>query len=1531
MAFGRYTDPAEDEAAIARSRQAWDRILAARSQVTRAEGQAVSAMAANYPNMSPGTVIPLARAGVAPDDPLANHVATAEAKQNKKKKGFFGALGDIVQGGLSGAMFLPEVATGIGRNVIGAGQALGDTAGRVVAGAVSGAAVGGAAGLLGGPLAPLTSTVGAIGGAVIGGGLGLAADDVETEGFVNPLRQTTLGQDLLYGQSQGTGFMPGGTAAVAQADAARRAASVSGHALTPGRFLATSVVEEGTAPYNLLSGAMDAAVAWKLDPTDIGLKHASKVKKNADRFLPSVKELKARVAARGDDIAPVVDEGDDFENFVAAEKAVDDETLRTLERQDAGLVDGTRKTIIGEKVDAWLGTKNGQRTLQWFADNDFDTIRKALGGDKVDVAVVRQLADATTVEEADALLRPLLGIAGGVATKPKVGTWGMEVKRVATELPFFEKVAQSRMWSDLPTGRINYTDPTKAVHQFDLLARDANLHLEDGVDLADASRRFADALLEGTFEGNRAADRIIYQTFGGARGKVSQSKAGRNFMDKVHARAGAQDEEVLRALIDEDATKMTSEHALVNGETQNMPAAGHLADYLDTGVSIDLKTVRGIRAATSKYSRLMDNDAIQKPTTLLEHFTNDVWKPTALLRGAWTVRVVGEEQIRMAASGRMSLFNHPISYLAWAMDDTGRITEILKKHGINVGGRGQFDITDERFAKEGSTIIPDIDAAEAELRGAGVGHFGEAVNHKQKAEAWAGTGFVEAGHRKTYHRGGPGHVKALAENIDTAFEDPLMKMLAGQPRNVVREWFTKGEGNAYRQRLIKNGAPLRSNADIDNALDNAQKQLDAIMGKVSAINPPTPARALAGGGLSADQAVAAQAARRAARPGSPTIRQAIAEGQLNGVPIRTPKGDINRDFIDELDKLGDELPDKIVGSATRQDKTYQASRDKAVQFFYTHLMTKPSAKLSRSPMFRQTYWDEAKNLATELDPKAQQKLLAAAEKSRLPKKDLDALRLRVQASSGNLTIDEADMLLKGRALDATQTLLYDAAQRGQMTDVLRIIMPFAEAQKEVMTVWAKVGVVDNPAVLNKARKVLSAARQSGMFYKDPSTGEEMFVFPGSEFLTEKTLGMPIPLTGRVQGLNTFGSSIIPGIGPAIQIPTRWLLPDKPRFDGIREMIDPFGASAAETEGVLEQQFPGWLTAARRALQSSDSDRGFANAVKDTWAQGVSAGRYSTETPEDIRNGLDHAKSTARWLFTIKSMSMMLGAPTPPSPKFMAMDKDGKWHMAKALSEDYRKMMDDPEIGFEGASAAFIEKYGNNAAVFMQAKTYATTAAAPSDVDFAEWARGDGAPLAKKYSETYALFGPQGEGFDYSQHLRNIRSGATKSLSPKEFAEQTNNRQGQMIYHNFKDRFGPTPSKEQREWLATLRVKLREQYPGYDVTLPGKPDAKVIKQQYIPEIQRAVEDPALADNDVAKLTRAYLTVRAQAEKAAEAAGYANFDQAKGAAPLRSWLRQVLDRLVAQTPDFAPMAERIFDREMKDDGLDDATEALPAMPA
>jgi hypothetical protein len=78
------------------------------------------------------------------------------------------------------------------------------------------------------------------------------------------------------------------------------------------------------------------------------------------------------------------------------------------------------------------------------------------------------------------------------------------------------------------------------------------------------------------------------------------------------------------------------------------------------------------------------------------------------------------------------------------------------------------------------------------------------------------------------------------------------------------------------------------------------------------------------------------------------------------------------------------------------------------------------------------------------------------------------------------------------------------------------------------------------------------------------------------------------------------------------------------------------------------------------------------------------------------------------------------------------------------------------------------------------------------------------------------------------------------------------------------------------------------------------------------MQRAVADPRLQNNQIAKAVGEYLRYRDQAIAKYVAAGGkpGGFATAKAAAPLRQWLFNIGDALGQAEPDF----QRVWDREL-----------------
>ena len=106
--------------------------------------------------------------------------------------------------------------------------------------------------------------------------------------------------------------------------------------------------------------------------------------------------------------------------------------------------------------------------------------------------------------------------------------------------------------------------------------------------------------------------------------------------------------------------------------------------------------------------------------------------------------------------------------------------------------------------------------------------------------------------------------------------------------------------------------------------------------------------------------------------------------------------------------------------------------------------------------------------------------------------------------------------------------------------------------------------------------------------------------------------------------------------------------------------------------------------------------------------------------------------------------------------------------------------------------------------------------------------------------------------------------------------------------------------------------MNKEYPGFPVVAefnPGEFPAK------IEQMKRMVEDPDLADNDVAQALKQYLEARDKAYAQAGAGGYQGIASV-AASGVRDWLAAVGRSLVKQTPEFGRIYDRLLASEVEE---------------
>jgi hypothetical protein len=1178
-----------------------------------------------------------------------------------------------------------------------------------------------------------------------------------------------------------------------------------------GRILWYHVVEPDTTAFNMLSGLTDAALLFKLDPTVIGL-----------RKLAAVREA-ARLA--------------------------DDP----------------------EKIQQWLQSSGGNSVVQRLVgETDFRQLHRALGK-KVHPKVVRELQRADDEATVRKVLERELG--GSIRHFPRAGRQPLQK---AVGRPTIRKDGRAvRLGHMVPHERIDLEDAASAVEEFERLGITAGMpvgrlskHMETIADAAGPMRStprqrpgelltaFQSRLDDTTREmGQRLVARRAVFDFGEEISELLLQK-------QLGPRAKKKAQEISRLF----ATQSEQQRLYHVGSIADRSAVGGLfvGDELQRVTSpflwaelterfMPLPDPRAIRRLASRFPNFWTNPAIETGVAAADSFMSSIWKPMVLLRGAWTVRVVGEEQARMAGAGLDSMFRHPASAITWV---TGR------KGGVGVTGKPFRDT---------ATLIDDMD------------EYSRALSRRMSS--WRGstrTRVVTKNHIP-YHYGEDGFSHAWAEELIRFRSDPVVRQLVEAPADV-KQWFWSGSGQRFRKEmevaLGDRGRSLGRQVGADAYID----ELSQMVQKTTAGN----------GGL----------------------LEFLRTGKLDDLTAIKPHGDykrLNQQFTKRLDALADSgvRPQVVVGQQYAMPRVPGGAMmdqlDRVTEVMFNTLMTRPTNYLSRSTAFKQFYWKRVGEMGKLMTPTARAKVAANARKANL---DDVAVRLESMTDVGKLSLPEVDTIAKGFGLDSTRHLLYDLTERGQFMDIARHIFPFGEAWKEVLTRWARLGR-DNPLVLRRFQQTVEGARGSGFFYTDESSGEEMFAYPGAHLLT-RMLGLPpVNFLGRTSGLN-IALNVIPGFGPIIGIAADKLLPDATAFDGLRNVLIPFGAPEVET-GVIEAFLPPWFQKFRQAGITPfgrQDQRIYNNTVFDVARWLVATGKHKTDTPEAMDALLADAHKKANAVWMVRG-ALQYFAPSAPKPEFLVKDRQGQFMTYTAIVNDYQKMS---EADWDTAPAKFLSKYGEQFFLFMQGKSRSLVPGVRTSKEAYDWAR-DNAEVTNKYRNVWGFFAPEGELFDYDAYRRHFEEGIRQALTPEQALRVGNHRVAAMIYQNASDRLGKSKTATERAWLRDLRAALIEDYPGFQDF--SHLTQKATTETLIGELEKAAADPVLAQTETGRALAVWFQARDTALARAKAKGLAHFKTAQAAAPIRTWLRQVAQALTQEHPEFAEVYDELLSREVPDD--------------
>jgi hypothetical protein len=598
----------------------------------------------------------------------------------------------------------------------------------------------------------------------------------------------------------------------------------------------------------------------------------------------------------------------------------------------------------------------------------------------------------------------------------------------------------------------------------------------------------------------------------------------------------------------------------------------------------------------------------------------------------------------------------------------------------------------------------------------------------------------------------------------------------------------------------------------------------------------------------------------------------------------------------------------------KQNSSFQDSYDDGVEWFFSNVYGTITRKLERSPVFREFYYQEVNALVDRLNPEDAQKFLdrvtkAAKEAKTTPEKYVGNKEIiaRMKASvktGGDVTLDELDEFAKVQAVTRMKELLYDASERSNLQDALRIIMPFAPAWKEVLGTYAGFFKSNPIGSARQFQRIYTGIGNAdpdndgrGFFYKDPTTNKLMFTFPGSGTLAKALTGLDATLEAPVSRLSQ-GIQAFPALGPMAQIAASQIIPDVPETDFMVGVLLPYGRKSVDAlvPGSYLQKF------AAAAIANEDDVTGiYANTYIETMRALSATGEYDLSSKQEVEQLQRDAKFKARILTAFRALSQFAG-PTAGTTEFKVPTDEGDQFMS-ALVKEFYDMQADPTIGYDKALPQFLAKYGDEMALYVSSKSRTTVEGLEATAEFGDWERNNKG-LIKAYPDVARYLAPAGSDFNFTVWDRQRRTGLRVTLTDNELIELAQQRIGSAKFRYAREQIGPYPSAQNKELLKRYRLYLSSQYPGF----PAVAEFEVGKYYNdVSDLKKLVFDERVVGDVTAEAIKKYLLEREQAI-VASGVSEQGFRSARAAEPFRDQLASIGLALSKREPNFA----RIFDR-------------------
>ena len=905
---------------------------------------------------------------------------------------------------------------------------------------------------------------------------------------------------------------------------------------------------------------------------------------------------------------------------------------------------------------------------------------------------------------------------------------------------------------------------------------------------------------------------------------------------------------------------------------------------------------------------VMDKGEMRLPLVAIEWAQNQVWRPFTLLTGGYVLRNLTDSTLRhaLAADLNNGVF-HPLEFLQIAM---------FKKMGGDIEGISFDDAQDVilRTQQEYSQAInatmrenmdPLLRARQETQTGAW-----RAVN------ASYGEDFIRGVADETHLLANDDVARRIAAGDDT---DDIIKYLDTDPqgqqhlRDLQGMWRDVYQKDATGQAFnVTVDLHVPGQAMTPQQKENLYRYIDDYLRPRvdSTVGKDVNLRNIIKDGTFVDANGNVVQAFQKTKGGAFVGFTKEYFDEIRRV-TETPNNGLKETFKQRVHMNASHLRGNASDMTSEQRQMIKA-KNQVVRRFFSELYPKREAFLNRSPAFRKFYYNsinkylyllapgEADNIIRGVQEAAKSQKVVYDTKflakwvgdEKLAQRIIDMASGKIK-STGARTHEQISALAKGYALDATEELFYNAAAKSDFADVFRIITPFGSAWAEVMKSWTKI-LATNPQNLGRVEKSVMALQEGdpdgdgkGFFWKDPISGEYMFNYPfskqlgpfvgayggaivggilgglpgavagavvtgGAGKIAQNIIGSDISpmFTAPAKSLN-MGLQIVPGFGPVMQIAADKLIPNMPQTDFIKAFIAPYGAPEINTV-----MLPSWTSKFVAALGNPKQTRLLGDLQMDVMKSLAAARdsdgnlKYDLTDPKERQRLEQDAIPKARVLLILRALGQFVG-PSRPDVDFTLETKSGDF-LASEVSKAFNDMRAE---NYETSVETFVDTFGEDFFLYMQGKTQTSLYGLEANKDFGRWEREHSSFFARN-KEIAGYFSPIGSGFEYRVYLRQLELGYRERISNSDLVELAQETVGKALYRSAVRKVGPSPTAEQKVWLAEQKSDISNLYPGY-ITAEQTVQDFEHKVYWLTE---ASKDSEMDGNPVAEATRFYLQER-----------------------------------------------------------------------